>query len=215
MSTTLNSEYIIYNDRLVAGVDEVARGTFIGPVVCACVVLPTNFETDKYKQIKDSKKLSPKKRSELTEYIKGICITYGIGTASVQEIDSMNILNATMKAMHRAVDDAYKKHTFDKLLVDGPYFKGYTPPGTDAELIDHECIPKGDATYLCIAAASIVAKDYHTKMIADLVERHPILKIYDIHNNKGYGTLKHLTAIKQHGITEFHRRSFGICKTFQ
>jgi ribonuclease HII len=215
MEQMTSTEYILCTDKLVAGVDEVARGTFIGPVVCACVVLPASFESDKYKQIKDSKKLSPKKRSELAEYIKSICITYGLGTASVAEIDSMNILNATMKAMHRAVDDAYKKHAFDKILVDGPYFKGYVPAGHDAELVEHECIPKGDSSYLCIAAASIIAKDYHTKMIADLVNRHPILKTYDIHNNKGYGTLKHLTAIKQHGITEFHRKSFGICKTFQ
>jgi len=209
------SQYIIScEDDFVAGVDECARGTFIGPVIAACVVLPNNFTNEKYKEIKDSKKLSPKKRSELAEYIKDICITYGIGVSSNNEIDDINILNATMKAMHRAVDDAYKKHTFKKILVDGPYFKGYIPNGNDQDIIEHLCIPKGDANYLSIAAASIIAKDYHTKLIQDMVEKNPILKLYDIENNKGYGTVKHLSAIKTYGITEFHRKSFGICKTY-
>ena len=206
--------YIVSNDDLVAGVDEVARGTFIGPVVAAAVVLPNHFEDDKYKQIKDSKKLTPKKRAELADYIKSVCVTYGIGLASNKEIDELNILNATMKAMHRAVDEAYKKNAFAKILVDGPHFKGYIPSGEDQDIIEHECIPKGDASYLSIAAASIIAKDYHTNFIKHLVEQNPILKLYDIDNNKGYGTLKHLTAIKAHGITDFHRKSFGICKTF-
>lgn len=199
-------------DKYVAGVDEVARGTFIGPVIAACVVLPHIFPDDKYKQIKDSKKLSEKKRTELAEYIKTIAITYGIGSASVEEIDNINILNATMKAMHRAVDEAYKKHSFDKLLIDGIYFKGYTPPGLDSELLEYECIPKGDMSYLSIAAASIVAKDYHTNLINDMVAKHPELNLYEIKKNKGYGTPKHLAAINNHGITDFHRKTFGICK---
>lgn len=205
---------MIISEDLVAGVDEVARGTFIGPVVSACVVLPNTFETDQYKSIKDSKKLTPKKRAELAEYIKSICITYGIGTVSNQEIDEINILNATMRAMHRAVDSAYKKHPFNKILVDGPYFKGYIPSGENSEIIPHECIIQGDANYLSIAAASIIAKDYHTSLIKDLVNANPELKKYDIEKNKGYGTVKHISAIKEYGITEFHRKSFGICKTF-
>jgi ribonuclease HII len=207
------TSYIVSIEELVAGVDEVARGSFIGPVVAACVVLPNTFNSDEYKEIKDSKKLSPKKREQLAKYIKEVSITYGIGTASNDEIDTMNILNATMKAMHRAVDEAYKKHCFNKILVDGPHFKGYIPSGDDSDIIEHVCIPKGDANYLSIAAASIVAKDYHTKYIQTLVETHPELKAYDIHNNKGYGTIRHITAIKQHGLTEFHRKTFGICKT--
>uniref|UniRef100_A0A6C0LK77 Ribonuclease HII n=1 Tax=viral metagenome TaxID=1070528 RepID=A0A6C0LK77_9ZZZZ len=124
----MTTEYIHSDTTLfVAGVDEVARGTFIGPVVAACVVLPRVITDDKFKQIKDSKKLSEKKRTELALFIKENAITYGIGTASVEEIDSINILHATMKAMHRAIDEAYKKHSFDKLLIDGQYFKGYTP----------------------------------------------------------------------------------------
>lgn len=208
------TSYLHYShDQLVAGVDEVARGSFIGSVVSACVVLPTTFTSEKYKEIKDSKKLTPKKRTELAAYIKDIAITYGIGEATQTEIDEINILNATMRAMHRAVDIAYKKHPFDKILVDGTHFKGYIPSGEDSEIIPFECIPHGDAQYLNIAAASILAKDYHTNAILELVSQNPILKLYDIEKNKGYGTAKHLKAIRENGITPFHRKTFGICKT--
>jgi ribonuclease HII len=208
-----DNEYIQSDTtQFVAGVDEVARGTFIGPVIAACVVLPHVLTDDKYKQIKDSKTLSEKKRTELARFIKENAITYGIGTASVEEIDDINILHATMRAMHRAIDEAYKKHTFDKLLIDGQYFKGYTPPGLDGELLDYECIPKGDKQFLSIAAASIIAKDYHTNLINEMVNTHQELNIYDIRKNKGYGTPKHLAAINKHGITDFHRKTFGICK---
>ena len=210
----MNKNEYIQSDtnKFVAGVDEVARGTLIGPVIAACVVLPHVFPDDIYKDIKDSKKLSEKKRAYLAEYIKKNAITYGIGEATVEEIDNINILNATMKAMLRAVDEAYKKHPFDKLLIDGPYFKGYTPPGVDSELLDYECIPKGDMHYLSIAAASIVAKDYHTKLINDLIVKHPELDLYEIKKNKGYGTAKHIDAINKNGITDLHRKTFGICK---
>lgn len=210
----MNTKEYIQSDtnKFVAGVDEVARGTLIGPVIAACVVLPHTFPDDIYKEIKDSKKLSEKKRAFLAEYIKINAITYGIGESTVDEIDNINILNATMKAMLRAVDEAYKKHPFDKLLIDGPYFKGYTPPGVDSELLEYECIPKGDMHYLSIAAASIIAKDYHTKLINDLIVKHPELNLYEIKKNKGYGTAKHLDAINKNGITDFHRKTFGICK---
>jgi len=178
----MNKNEYIQSDtnKFVAGVDEVARGTLIGPVIAACVVLPHVFPDDIYKDIKDSKKLTEKKRAFLAEYIKKNAITYGVGEASVEEIDNINILNATMKAMLRAVDEAYKKHPFDKLLIDGPYFKGYTPPGVDSEILEYECIPKGDMHYLSIAAASIIAKDYHTKLINDLIVKHPELNLYEI-----------------------------------
>ena len=212
-----NSDYIItsekHMDKVIAGVDEVARGTFIGPVIAACVVLPKSFPDDTYKQIKDSKKLSEKKREFLASYIKDICITYGVGEVSNKEVDEINILNATMKAMNRAINDAYKKEPFNYLLIDGPNFKGYIPPGEDSEMIEYECVLQGDATYLSIAAASIVAKDYHTKLINKLVEDNPILMLYDIKKNKGYGTKNHLVALKTHGLSEFHRKTFGICKT--
>ena len=112
------TEYIIPdNNRIIAGVDEVARGTFIGPVIAACVVLPKTFPDETYQMIKDSKKLSEKKRDILAKYIKENCITYGIGEVSNGEIDNINILNATIKAMHRAIGEAYKKSQFDYLYI--------------------------------------------------------------------------------------------------
>jgi len=212
-----NGDYIIFTektkDRIIAGVDEVARGTFIGPVVAACVVLPKSFPDETYKQIKDSKKLSEKKREFLASYIKDTCITYGVGEVSNEDIDKINILNATMKAMNRAINEAYKKHSFDYLLIDGPNFKGYVPPGEDEDMIEYECVLQGDSKYLSIAAASIIAKDYHTKLINKLVEDNPKLMLYDIKKNKGYGTKYHLNALKIHGLSEFHRKTFGICKS--
>ena len=212
-----NSDYIIFTektkDKIIGGVDEVARGTFIGPVVAACVVLPKSFPDETYKQIKDSKKLSEKKREFLASYIKDTCITYGVGEVSNEEIDKINILNATMKAMNRAINEAYKKHSFDYLLIDGPNFKGYVPPGEDEDMIEYECVLQGDSKYLSIAAASIIAKDYHTKLINKLVEDNPKLMLYDIKKNKGYGTKNHINALKIHGLSEFHRKTFGICKS--
>ena len=212
-----NSDYIIFTektkDKIIGGVDEVARGTFIGPVVAAFVVLPKSFPDETYKQIKDSKKLSEKKREFLASYIKDTCITYGVGEVSNEDIDKINILNATMKAMNRAINEAYKKHPFNYLLIDGPNFKGYVPPGEDEDMIEYECVLQGDAKYLSIAAASIIAKDYHTKLINKMVDDNPRLMLYDIKKNKGYGTKNHLTALKIHGLSEFHRKTFGICKS--
>ena len=210
-----DTEYITpFKDKIVAGVDEVARGTFIGPVIAACVVLPQEFPDEKYKEIKDSKKLSEKKRDILANYIKNVALTYGIGESSSEEIDNINILNATMKAMHRAIDIAYKKYQFDYLCIDGPHFTPYIPPGCESDIIEYECVPKGDSKYLAIAAASILAKDYHTKMIKTLVDNDKTLLLYDIHKNKGYGTKSHHEAIYKHGLTKYHRKTFGICKQF-
>ena len=212
-----NGDYIIFTegtkDKIIAGVDEVARGTFIGPVVAACVVLPKSFPDETYKQIKDSKKLSEKKREFLASYIKDTCITYGVGEVSNEDIDKINILNATMKAMNRAINEAYKKHSFDYLLIDGPNFKGYVPPGEDEDMIEYECVLQGDSKYLSIDEASIIEKDYHTKLINKLVEDNPKLMLYDIKKNKGYGTKNHINALKIHGLSEFHRKTFGICKS--
>lgn len=203
------TEYIL-PENLEGGVDECARGTLIGDVVAACVVLPTTFETNKYLEIKDSKKLSIKKRGELANYIKSIAITYGIGTASHIEIDNINILQATMKAMHRAINEAYKKHSFQSLKIDGIHFTPYAPPGIDTELITSECIAKGDSKYLSIAAASILAKDYHDKQIITLLNENPELEKYGLRTNQGYATVKHRNAIKEYGLTKWHRKTFNI-----
>jgi len=200
------------NSKLIGGVDESNRGGLIYNVVAACVVLPVEFPDDQYLQIKDSKKLSRKKRRMLAEYIKQYAITYGIGEATNEEIDDTNILAATMKAMNRAVDQAYKKHPFDELKIDGPYFKGYIPPGDDSDILPHECVIKGDATYMNIAAASILAKDYHDETLLMLVDKYPILEQYDLRNNQGYGTQKHISAINTFGITKYHRKTFSPCQ---
>ena len=197
-----------------AGVDECARGNLIYDVFAACVVLPDEFPDDIYKQIKDSKKLSAKKRAMLSEYIKNNAISYGIGRASNKEIDDNNILIATMKAMNRAINEAYKKKQFTKLLIDGNHFNGYIPPGIDTEPIEHECIIKGDTKFLNISAASILAKHAHDTALSELVKEHPELEKYDLINNQGYGTLKHISAIKKYGITEFHRKTFSPCKDY-
>jgi ribonuclease HII len=209
----MQSEYIIPDEHILeGGVDESNRGGLIYDVVAACVVLPSRFADDKYKEIKDSKKLSPKKRAELAEYIKSISITYGIGTATNEEIDSTNILIATMKAMQRSINEAYRKHPFQRLVIDGQHFNGYVPPGEDAEPLPFQCIIKGDAKYLNIAAASILAKHYHDTSFIKLIDDNPELEKYDLRKNQGYGTARHLEAIKKYGITRFHRKTFGPCK---
>lgn len=211
MNTSYMSEYILGEE---AGVDESNRGGLIFDVFASCVLLPTSFPDNKYLQIKDSKKLSRKKRAELAEYIMQHAITFGVASVSSAEIDSTNILKATMKAMYKAIDIAYKKHSFKKLVIDGNRFDGYTPPGEDSELLEHECIVKGDAKWLNIAAASILAKHSHDTMLIKLVDDNPELEKYDLRKNQGYGTPRHLLAIREHGITRFHRKSFAPCKDY-
>lgn len=209
------SEYIYPYNNFEAGIDESNRGGLIGSVVAACVVLKipeTDDDLKIYKQIKDSKKLSKKKRNELSIYIKKNALTYGIGISTKDEIDNINILKATMKAMYRATDAAYKNYKFKKILVDGPYFNTYIPPGENSDFIYHECINKGDSIYTSIAAASILAKEQHNDNIRELVNKHNELEKYDLINNHGYATKKHLDAIKEFGITEWHRKSYKTCK---
>jgi ribonuclease HII len=195
------------------GVDEVGRGSLFGNVIAAAVIMPYNItEDDKlYNQIKDSKKISFKKRCILADYIKTNAITYGIGFATPKEIDNINILQASIKAMHRALFEAYKKNKFNNIIVDGNYFKPIICPDNDDEIITYECIPKGDEKYINIAAASIIAKDYHDNEIINMVNEYPELNKYDLLKNMGYGTLKHRTAIIENGIHEFHRKSFSCC----
>lgn len=204
-------EYILGDE---AGVDESNRGGLIYDVVAACVLLPKEFPDKKFLEIKDSKKLSRKKRAELSEYIIQHAITYGIGSVSNEEIDNTNILKATMKAMYLAIDQAYKKHPFQKLVIDGNYFNGYIPPGADNDILEHTCVVKGDAKYLNIAAASILAKHYHDTNFLKLIDENPELEKYDLRKNQGYGTARHLEAIKKFGITKFHRKSFAPCKFY-
>lgn len=205
---------LIQTPDSVVGVDEVGRGTLFGNVVACAVILPETFPDDTYLQIKDSKKLSFKKRKMLAEYIKKNAVAYGIGVISPEEIDRINILRASIKAMHIALYQVMEKSKFTKIIVDGNHFTPIIPKNNnenDDYIIDYECIPKADNTYLNVAAASIVAKDFHDNEILELLEKEPDLHKYDLKNNMGYATLKHRTAIDNHGIHRLHRKTFRSC----
>jgi ribonuclease HII len=203
----------IKSDLKTIGVDEVGRGTLFGNVVAAAVMMPDNLDDDElYKQIKDSKKLSFKKRTILANYIKEKAITFGIGFATPKEIDDINILQAAVKAMHRALFEAYKKQKFNNIIVDGTYFKPIMCPDDEDEIITYECIPQGDNNYINIAAASIIAKDYHDNEIINIVKENPDLNKYDLLKNMGYATVKHRNAIQIYGIDDrYHRKTFSTC----
>ena len=200
-------------DYIEAGLDEVARGCLFGRVYTASVIWRNDMDLDNLLQIFnikkmniiDSKKLKPQKRKELRNYIETFALDYSVSWASHNEIDKYNIRNATFKAMHRSLDNLILKP--QSLIVDGNDFKIYN-------MINHQCIIKGDDTYTSIAAASILAKVYHDEYIDELIKENPELKKYDIHNNMGYGTKKHIDAIKKYGITKYHRKTFGICKNY-
>lgn len=192
-----------------AGIDEVGRGCLSGPVVAAAVVLPKKWPDDKYLQIKDSKKLSAKKRKELYDYIIQNALGFGIGFIKAEIIDDINILQASFKAMHKAIDDI--NLPIDHLLVDGHLFKPYLTKNAD-DFIPHTCIIEGDNKYLSIAAASILAKESRDQYMINLCNKNEYFKKYGWEKNKGYATKQHREAIMNNGLTKYHRRSFGICK---
>lgn len=192
----------------VVGVDEAGRGCLFGPVVAAAVILPEAFPDEVYKEIRDSKKLSAKKRDVLAAYIKKNAVAFGVGIVDNNDIDKINILKATFRAMHDALHEVYKTQVFDLIKVDGNRFLPYMPPNRDDDCVPHECIIKGDDTELCISAASIIAKTTRDSIIADMVTSNPELDRYFLTSNKGYGTKAHFEAIMRHGITEHHRKTF-------
>jgi ribonuclease HII len=213
----LNVSY--YNDDNVIeiGIDEVGRGPMFGRVYTAAVILPK--EGFEHSKMKDSKKFHSKKKiNEVSEYIKENAIAWSIQWEDEKVIDKINIRNATHSAMHKAIKEIYDKEN-DKnyvLLVDGNDFKPYIVIKENIlEQVSHVCIEGGDNKYTSIAAASILAKVARDAYIDELCVLHPeLIEKYDLSNNKGYGTKKHMDGISEHGITEWHRRSFGICKTF-
>ena len=196
-------------DTIELGIDEAGRGCLIGPVCVGSVILGDIISNPPPFEIKDSKKCSPKKRKILKDYIETNSIAYHVQLIHESDIDKLNILQATMKGMHLCIDEILKEITIDRILVDGTYFPYYTDK--DLNVIDHVCIQGGDNKYLNIAAASILAKEYHDEYMINLVKDNPILENYDILNNKGYGTKSHIEAIKEFGSTKWHRKSFKCC----
>ena len=197
------------NNNIEVGIDEAGRGCLLGPVCIAAVVLNDISINHPPYEIKDSKKISEKKRISLRNYIEQNAIAYSVQFIHENDIDSLNILQATIKGMHLCLNDILQKIEVDSILVDGNYFKIYNHPLT-GEPLPHECIIGGDDKYLNIAAASILAKDYRDEYMKKLTKNNPILEKYSIQKNKGYGTLAHRNAIKQYGITNWHRKSFKI-----
>ena len=205
--------YQFYEEgKLEIGIDEVGRGCLFGPVYSAGVIW-LQEELDDNLNIKDSKKCSEKKRNYLYNYIKENAISYTIQSISNEDIDKYNILESTYNCMHLCLDDISSNIDYDTILVDGdkfrPYYNKY-----NGDFMKHICVTGGDNKYKSIACASILAKVERDNYILKLCEEYPELKKYDIHNNKGYGTKKHIDAIKEYGITKWHRKTFGICKNY-
>lgn len=193
------------------GIDEAGRGCLFGPVCVASVSL--NMDGNPLiSEIKDSKKLSQKKRDILYDIIKENSI-YSIQLINEEVIDKENILQATLKGMHLSLDELDMNTNIDLILVDGNHFPPYFSITQD-KFLKHECVINGDNTYVNIAAASILAKVTRDRYIIDLCEKNENLKKYDLQNNKGYGTKKHMEAIKEFGIVEGHRKSFKPCSNY-
>ena len=182
-------------DTIEAGCDEAGRGCLAGPVYAAAVILPQGFDN---KLLNDSKQLTEAQRYQLREVIEREAVTWAVGVVSAEEIDEINILRASILAMQRAV--AQLKIEPQHLLIDGNRFTPY-------KNIPHTTVVKGDATYMSIAAASILAKTYRDDYMQKIAEEYPA---YDWKKNKGYPTKKHRQAIREHGATPHHRMTFNL-----
>lgn len=178
-----------------AGCDEAGRGCLAGPVFAAAVILPTDFKNP---LLNDSKKLTEKTRFALREVIIQEALAWSVAKVDAPEIDEINILNASFKAMHLALDNLKLRPAY--ILVDGNRFKPYSK-------IPHATIIKGDGIYASIAAASILAKTYRDDF---MLEQHGLFPQYNWHKNKGYGTMDHRNALKFHGSCALHRKSFQV-----
>lgn len=188
----LKKKYKSYSE---VGTDEAGRGCLAGPVTAAALILPKHFTNT---LLNDSKLLSHDKRNLLRPIIENGCTTFGVAHVYPEEIDELNILNASILAMHKAIGQLKSKPEF--IIVDGNRFKPYAA-------IPHECIIKGDGKYMSIAAASILAKTYRDAYMEKLHEEYPM---YNWKQNKGYPTKEHREAILKFGITKYHRKSFRL-----
>lgn len=180
---------------LEAGTDEAGRGCLSGPVVAAAVILPENFE---HPFLNDSKQLSEKQRRKLRPFIEEHALTFGVSFVDEKEVDKINVLQASITGMHRSVDQLNPKPEY--IIVDGNKFKPYKE-------IPHETIVKGDAKYLSIAAASVLAKTYRDEFMEKIHQEFPM---YNWKQNKGYPTKQHREAIREFGITDYHRKTFRL-----
>lgn len=185
----------LQENRIEAGCDEAGRGCLAGAVYAAAVILPPNFKND---LLNDSKQLTEKQRYALRSVIEESALAWAVGIVSPEEIDQINILNASFLAMHRAIDQLRIRP--EHLLIDGNRFNPYPN-------IPHTTIVKGDGKYLSIAAASILAKTYRDDYMNQLYREYPV---YDWDHNKGYPTKKHRAAIAEHGISPYHRKSYNL-----
>lgn len=181
--------------RVEAGCDEAGRGCLAGSVYAAAVILPPDYQNER---LNDSKKLTARQRYALRQDIERDAVAWAVGVVTPQEIDQINILNASILAMHRALDQLQVRP--EAIIVDGNRFKPYRD-------LPHTTIVKGDGKYLSIAAASILAKTYRDDEMVRLAQEYPD---YDWQHNMGYPTRKHREAIRQHGITPYHRRTFNL-----
>ncbi|MBR5351441.1 MAG: ribonuclease HII [Prevotella sp.] len=184
-----------YEGLIEAGCDEAGRGCLAGSVYAAAVILPLGYQNE---QLNDSKKLTDHQRKALRTIIERDAVAWAVGIVTAEEIDEINILNASILAMHRALDQL--KVRPEAVIVDGNRFKPYGD-------LPYTTIVKGDGKYLSIAAASILAKTYRDDYMDQLAEEYPQ---YDWKKNKGYPTKKHRQAIKEYGITPYHRKSYNL-----
>ena len=218
------------------GVDEAGRGPLFGRVYTGAVILPpaasaaaaASFD---FSLLKDSKKFhSEKKIREVSDYIKEHAVAWAVSYEEPAVIDALNIRRATLQCMRNAINTVIKKHGEDSaagatyttdylLLIDGNDFipmGNYNKRTSEIENYRHVCVEGGDDTYACIAAGSILAKVARDDYIEKLCDEYPVLdELYSLRGNKGYGAKKHMDGIREHGITQWHRRSYGICKGFE
>jgi ribonuclease HII len=192
-----------YQGKTEAGCDEAGRGCLAGSVYAAAVILPEDYQND---LLNDSKQLTEKRRYQLRDIIQRDAVAWAVGIVTPEEIDKINILNASILAMHRALDQLSVRP--EAIIVDGNRFKPYRPVVDGVvQNIPHTTIVKGDGKYLSIAAASILAKTYRDDYMNQLAEEYPQ---YDWLSNKGYPTKKHRDAIRKYGITPYHRKSYNL-----
>lgn len=196
----LKSHY--YDGLIEAGCDEAGRGCLAGAVYAAAVILPPDYENA---LLNDSKQLTERQRYALRPQIERDALAWAVGVVSPEEIDHINILNASILAMHRALDQLSVRP--QAIIVDGNRFKPYYLPGVTDRPLAHACIIKGDGKYLSIAAASVLAKTYRDDYMTAMAKEYPQ---YGWQKNKGYPTRDHREAIRQHGTTPLHRMSYNL-----